>query len=83
MKLQHDGILNDLKLIKRKHWRKYKKEVMVVVYGAVIYKIWATRNQRMYKRTIACVLCLFPQIQATIRISVKLYSEAKIATIGV
>ncbi|XP_069151115.1 uncharacterized protein [Solanum lycopersicum] len=38
------GIQQVLKNIKKKHWRKFQKEVIAACYGAMLYHTWHARN---------------------------------------
>ncbi|XP_060178152.1 uncharacterized protein LOC132608097 [Lycium barbarum] len=38
-----------LRLIKHKHWKRFKKDVVAALWGAMIYHIWKARNWRQFK----------------------------------
>ncbi|XP_015161941.1 uncharacterized protein [Solanum tuberosum] len=39
-----------LELIKLKHWRRFKKQVIAAVLGAMVYHIWKARNWKQFKK---------------------------------
>ncbi|XP_070007590.1 uncharacterized protein [Nicotiana sylvestris] len=52
--VQTTGIKQMLEEVKRKHWKQFKKEVIVAVnIAAVIYHIWRVRNVKIFQgRTV-------------------------------
>ncbi|KAK4740413.1 hypothetical protein R3W88_004110 [Solanum pinnatisectum] len=40
---------NILELIKKKHWKKFKKEVVAALWGAMVNHIWKARNWKQFK----------------------------------
>ncbi|KAH0752237.1 hypothetical protein KY285_005385 [Solanum tuberosum] len=38
-----------LEMIKLKHWKKFKKEVVTAIWGAIVYHIWKARNWKHFK----------------------------------
>lgn len=47
--IEQRDIINSLLHIKGKHWRKFKKEVMVAAIRAIIYHTWEAKNCRLFK----------------------------------
>lgn len=40
---------NALEKIKAKHWKKFKKEVVAAIWGAMTYHIWKATNWKQFK----------------------------------
>ncbi|KAH0640651.1 hypothetical protein KY285_037237 [Solanum tuberosum] len=40
-----------LEMIRKKHWKKFKKEVIAALWGAMVYHVWKARNWKHFKGT--------------------------------
>ncbi|XP_059306478.1 uncharacterized protein LOC132057909 [Lycium ferocissimum] len=56
-----------LEFIKKKHWCKMKKEVVVVVHGALIYFTWQARNWKIFKDNIVDTSFVVQQIEVVVK----------------
>ncbi|KAM3219263.1 hypothetical protein P3L10_023794 [Capsicum annuum] len=47
--VQHKDVQQVLINIQRKHWKKFMKEAVATLHGAIIYHTWRARNWKRYK----------------------------------
>lgn len=51
----------------QRKWRKMKKEIMVAVWGAMIYHTWKARNWRIFRQIHVNTQFTITQIQEEVR----------------
>lgn len=75
--IPHMSIEKTLTCITRKHWKKYTKEIMVVVYGAMIYHTWKTRNWKVFRGTNVNIHFVYTQIQQEVRVRIDMLQYSR------
>ncbi|KAH0704370.1 hypothetical protein KY285_018648 [Solanum tuberosum] len=50
--LPNGEIKQVMEMIMRRHWKKFKKEIMAAIMGGLIYHTWRARNWRLYKGVV-------------------------------
>ncbi|WMV23227.1 hypothetical protein MTR67_016612 [Solanum verrucosum] len=71
------GIRQVLENIKKKHWRKFQKEVIAACYGAVLYHTWHARNWKKFRNKYVHIIETVAQIKKEIGERIRLLSKTK------
>ncbi|KAM3269196.1 hypothetical protein P3S67_030078 [Capsicum chacoense] len=50
IKLPVVGIKQVLEVVKKRHWRKFVKEIVVALISGMVYYAWRARNWRLFKK---------------------------------
>lgn len=75
--MQHKEITQVISIIRRKHWRKFKKETLAALSGAIIYHTWRARNWRRYKGKLVHTTEAITLIKKELVERIKMYSSSK------
>ncbi|WMV22135.1 hypothetical protein MTR67_015520 [Solanum verrucosum] len=68
---------NILELIKKKHWKKFKKEVVAALWGAMVYHIWKARNWKQFKGVSLQYSDMVKEITREIVGRIEMYKDSK------
>lgn len=77
--MHNQGVKQSILLIKKKRWKKFKKEIIAAAFGAMIHGIWLARNGKILRNHNVNIEYLVQQIQITVRERVAVYRGSKFA----
>ncbi|WMV17126.1 hypothetical protein MTR67_010511 [Solanum verrucosum] len=66
-----------LEMIKKKHWKKFKKEVIAARWEAMIYHIWKARNWKQFKGISIQYVDIVGNVICEIEVRIEMYKNTK------